>query len=272
MSQTVQSEKLQQLLNALSNAVKDLEKGENTAFYKALVQKLCIEIYELTTIFESSNASKTDIKPLVKIIKQEEILVQPVVETPAVEIKSEPVVIKKEPVVVTPEPVIVQEPIIEKVAPTTPSIEEVKLAPPVVETPKAVEPAKTEKEKPVKTINIKPSVNEKLSNGDDDDELSLNEKLSLNKQPVINIAEKSKDNPIADLTKAISISKKFEFIKGLFNGDGEKYKSTITYLQNATSREDALEHIRSTVKPNYDWSDNEELENELYTLIKRRFS
>ncbi len=270
MSQTVQSEKLHQLLNALSTAVKDLEKGENTAFYKALVQKLCIDIYELTVVLDPSNSVKTEVKSTIKIVKQEEILAEPVIESPKIETKLETVVAKKEPVVITPEPVVVHEPIIEKVAPTPPPVEVVKTTP-VIETPKIVETPKVEKEKPAKSINIKPSVNEKLSDGDDD-ELSLNEKLSMNKQPVINIAEKSKDNPIADLTKAISISKKFEFIKGLFNGDGETYKSTIAYLQNASSREDALEHIRTAVKPNYDWSDNEDLENELYALIKRRFS
>lgn len=268
MSQKASSEKLVQTLNALNHAVKEYEKGENHSFFTALIQKYCIELYELTLVENTNSKTVVEAKPQIKIVKQEEVLkeptksesaepVQPANEKP----KIEPVVeLKKETIEKTQESIITEKPI----APAPP-VSEIKVTPPIAETPKI------EKEKTIKVPAAKPSINDVLSN-DDEEELSLNAKLSMNKQPVINIAEKSKDNPISDLSKAISISKKFEFIKGLFNGDGESYKATISYLQNANSHEDALNYVNLSVKTTYNWSDDDELANELYNLIRRRFS
>lgn len=283
MKQKEQMDKMKQLVSAISKTVNELEKGENLSFYKSLLQKQSIELYEhaesLTTEGKSSTPSH------IKIVKQEEVL---------------------EPVK-TPEPIKIPEPVIEKVslkpvtiAPTEPKIEvtESVIIPPPVEIKMevVVEPPTPEPvieqstpviETPVAEIIEKPlppsapktppapkaqePVTTSLVDKKISDDVSLNAKLSMNKQPVVNIAEKSKETPIADLAKAISISKKFEFIKGLFDGDGEAYKATISALQSSGSYQEALSYIDTQVRSRYDWSDNEDLSNELTTLLKRRF-
>ena len=288
MKQKEQSDKLKQLLSSISKSVAELEKGDNVSFYKALLQKQSIELFELTETIDTSAVSSNTSH--IKIVKQEEILetvktpepvkiTEPVIEK--VSLKPEPMapsppkepiqekVIIPPPVEITPEPVIeppIPEPVIETPSPVieTPVVEKVEApiappAPPVPPTPPT--PPKTQEPTPTSIVDKKIS-----------DDVSLNAKLSMNKQPVVNIAEKSKETPIADLGKAIAISKKFEFIKGLFDGDGEAYKAAINALQNASSFDDAMSYIDSNVRSRYDWSDNEDLSAELLTLLKRRFS
>lgn len=291
MKQKEQSDKLKQLLSSISKSVAELEKGDNVSFYKALLQKQSIELYELTETIDASTVSSS--APHIRIVKQEEILEpvktpepvkipEPVIEK--VSLKPEPVapIPAKEPVqekVITPPPVeIIAELIIEPPAPEpiveipAPVIEtrvvetvEVPVSPPAPPVP----PAPVAPPTPPKAQEPAPTsiVDKKIS-----DDVSLNAKLSMNKQPVVNIAEKSKETPIADLAKAIAISKKFEFIKGLFDGDGEAYKAAISALQTSASYEDAVNYIDSQVRSRYDWSDNEDLSAELMTLLKRRFS
>jgi hypothetical protein len=107
---------------------------------------------------------------------------------------------------------------------------------------------------------------------EDNDQISLNEKLSKTKISTQNYAEKSKETPISDLLKAISISKKFEFINGLFDGNSEAYKTCINTIQNAESYESAIEYLEQDVLVNFNWDENEKLASELFLLIKRRFN
>ena len=234
MKQKEQLEKMKQNLNTISKAINELEKGDNVAFYKSLLQKQCIDLYEQADMLQTE--VKTSSTPHITIVKQEEVL--------------EPVKIQ--------EPVHTPEPVREKVSfkpeiKTSPIVEEKVILPPPVEihVPEPVipeiktviEPVIENSQIPEKDIPVAPVApvipiaekpSEKKPTVQDSkpaEDLSLNEKLSLNKQPVINIAEKSKETPIADLAKAISISKKFEFIKGLFAGDGESYKAAISKIQ-----------------------------------------
>ncbi len=105
----------------------------------------------------------------------------------------------------------------------------------------------------------------------DDQELSLNERLSKNKQPVMNFADKSNLTPITDLVKFIPIGKKFEFINGLFDGNADVYKSSLHTVQHASSYEQATEYLESNIIGPYDWNANEKLAAEFFGLIKRRF-
>jgi hypothetical protein len=274
MKQKEQLEKMKQNLNAISKAINELEKGDNVAFYKSLLQKQCIDLYEQADLLQTE--AKASPTPHITIIKQEEVLEPVKIQEPVItpepvrekvsfkpEIKTAPVVEKK---AIIPPPVEIQvpEPVIEEIQSVVePVIESVQI--PEIEIP--VTPAVPVIPKTEKPAEKKPLVQDTKPTED----LSLNEKLSLNKQPVINIAEKSKETPIADLAKAISISKKFEFIKGLFAGDGESYKAAIGSLQNAASYADAVMYIDTQVRSRYDWSENEALADEMLSLLKRRF-
>jgi hypothetical protein len=103
-------------------------------------------------------------------------------------------------------------------------------------------------------------------------DISINEKISKNKAPVINYADKSKEIPIKDLSKAISIGKKFEFINGLFDGNSDVYKTQINLLQNCNSYEEAISLLENEVVEKYEWEHNEKLAAEFFSLIRRRFN
>ncbi len=286
MKQKEQMDKMKQLLNAISKTIAELEKGDNVSFFKSLLQKQSIELYEHAESIATEGKSATP--PHIKIVKQEEILEttltpepakipEPVIEKvslkPVSTIPTEPIIEISEGAIIPPPVEIKTEVLIEPPAPL-PVIEQ---PAPVIETPvaeKIKEPA-AQPVPPTPPIPPAPKVQEPASTSLVDkkisDDVSLNAKLSMNKQPVVNIAEKSKETPIADLAKAISISKKFEFIKGLFEGDGESYKAAISALQLSASYNDAINYLDTQVRSRYDWSDNEDLSKELLTLLKRRF-
>ncbi|MDR2563843.1 MAG: hypothetical protein LBC98_07855 [Prevotellaceae bacterium] len=73
--------------------------------------------------------------------------------------------------------------------------------------------------------------------------------------------------PIADLTKAIAINEKFQFIKELFGGDFDRYAGTIKALNNAGSLGSAISYIDS----NFNWDKNNEATRRLIMLVRRRF-
>lgn len=105
----------------------------------------------------------------------------------------------------------------------------------------------------------------------DEDDLTVNEKISRTKQPVMNYAEKSNETPIQDLTKSISIGKKFEFINGLFNGNADAYKDCLANLQKQQSFQNAENYLEENVFTHYNWEENEKLAGEFFALLRRRF-
>jgi len=79
-----------------------------------------------------------------------------------------------------------------------------------------------------------------------------------------------KGSPIADLTTAIPIAKKFELIKNLFADDSENYKSAIQNINNATSLQQALD-ILENLNETFNWGENKDLSDDLTSLVHRRF-
>lgn len=268
----MQLEKIKVQVETINHALSELENGGSIAFFKALIQKTSIEMYELTSHLEHQDKQPEKSKPNIQIISQSEILknsnpekTEPLVpeiigqnhKTPAAE-PTEPVVELKHP-----EPVV--EKIIETPIQNTPVIE------PKLETQDVkASSIHIEISTPKTKIELKSNANNKPLLDPDDD--SLNAKLSKSIKPVINIVEKSKETPIKDLVKSISISKKFEFIKVLFNGNSEAYKLALNAVQNAGSYEEAIQYLQNNVTGQYDWTteESEELAHEFYGLLRRR--
>jgi hypothetical protein len=73
--------------------------------------------------------------------------------------------------------------------------------------------------------------------------------------------------PVADLSKAIAINEKFQFIKELFGGDSDLYVETIRALNNAGSLGAAISYIDS----HFSWDKNSEATRRLIMLLRRRF-
>lgn len=251
-------ERLRQLNSVLVQTIADAENDKNPGFFKESIKHQAIQLFETAQMLTATeNTVQTEVKAPVEI----KIIRQEAVEAP----KTQPVV-AEEPKVVVP----AEEP--PKSAPPVENVAEIKVeAPRQKEIKPAVEPVKPlqPSKKTFTPPPPPPSLNDKLDDEEDDE--TVNDKIAKGQKPVINVADKLKDTPIRDLAKSIAISKKFEFINDLFDGNSEAYKSCLSAIENSGSYENATSHIESVVMKSFNWDDNELLAAEFFALVKRRF-
>lgn len=94
---------------------------------------------------------------------------------------------------------------------------------------------------------------------------SLNEDITQAK-PVYNISSRLQTKPITNIQNAIGLNDKFLFINELFNGDADKYNSTIETLNNATHFNEAYNFLVE----NFQWDMDSELVQKILDLIRRK--
>jgi hypothetical protein len=85
------------------------------------------------------------------------------------------------------------------------------------------------------------------------------------------IADKLKQTPIKDLKSYIGLNKQFAFMSKLFNADEQLYEDAIARLNSFNSYEEATGFIQSELLPSLNWSDDEPLVSEFFTLVMRRY-
>lgn len=98
---------------------------------------------------------------------------------------------------------------------------------------------------------------------------SLNERL---KQSRIDLGDTLTEVPIRDLRKAIGVNDRFLFINELFRGDEAAYERSIKTINSFSIFPEAEYWIQRELKVKNAWDDSEELVQEFYRLVKRRFS
>lgn len=226
-------EQIKQLHQELGNLISEVQKSGDKAFFISAIQQNAISIYNKASGLNKKNENS---HPAQETLAEDKKAFVPFSQPAVVN----PPEIKKE--IVTPPLPLINIP--ESNANTTP-VEEKKSAP------------------AVKTI-VSDSRN-------DEEEISINERFSKGKVPVLNYAEKSKETPIKDLSKAISIGKKFEFINLLFAGNSDAYKNCINNIQNSDSYETAVTYLETEISNTPDWEENEKLGSEFFALVRRRF-
>lgn len=225
-------EQIKQLYEELGNLISEVQKSDDKNFFITAIQQNAISIYNKASgLNKKQEISQTVQEPITEDKKVLESYTEPVVVNPP-EIKKE---------IVVPPPI---RSIQDSNANTIPA-EEKKIAPSV----KAI-------------VTDPPS---------EEEEISINERFSKGKVPVLNYAEKSKETPIKDLSKAISIGKKFEFINLLFGGNSDAYKNCINNIQNSDSYETAVAYLEAEISNTPDWEENEKLGSEFFALVRRRF-
>mgnify|MGYP003664728416 FL=1 len=70
----------------------------------------------------------------------------------------------------------------------------------------------------------------------------------------------------------IGLNDRIAFVKNLFNNNQEDYNRVISQLNTLKSGDEAKNFINSMVKPDYNWSEKEELEIRFMEIIERKFS
>jgi hypothetical protein len=98
---------------------------------------------------------------------------------------------------------------------------------------------------------------------------SLNDKL---KQEKIELAHVLKDAPIKDLRKGIGVNDKFVFLNELFRGDEAMYERSIKTINSFHILPEAEYWMNRELKVKLGWSDNKEVVQHFYAVVRRRFS
>ncbi len=62
-------------------------------------------------------------------------------------------------------------------------------------------------------------------------------------QKVRDLTSKFDSQPLSDISDAIGVNDKFQYIKELFKGDGEKFMETIDFLNEVNSEEEAANYL-----------------------------
>jgi hypothetical protein len=70
----------------------------------------------------------------------------------------------------------------------------------------------------------------------------------------------------------IGLNDRIVFVKNLFEGSQEDFNRVISQLNTFKTEKEAKKFITKMVKPDYNWSEQEDLENRLITIIERRFA
>ena len=70
----------------------------------------------------------------------------------------------------------------------------------------------------------------------------------------------------------IGLNDRIAFVKKLFDGDQENYNRVVSQLNTFKSENDAKNFINKMVKPDYDWSEQEDLEIRFMEIIERKFA
>lgn len=201
---------------------------------------------EETQILEDQEKSKepepneTTKEPDLKALSfQEEILEepeQPVENTPEIKIP-------KSEIIVEPEPTPIEEP-------------------PIPQSTKESKTRKTTIQKITSPEKSKKVIGEQLGA----DKKSLYDLISGAKANQ-DIVSQYKKKPVTDIHKAVSLNDKIWFMKELFNGDAEIYKSYIDKLNVSNDLEQALDIITS----NFSWDSESRVVQKFLSIVSRRF-
>ena len=118
---------------------------------------------------------------------------------------------------------------------------------------KAVEPEKEKAPKAESHQEINSSLNEIFKDDSDD-----------------SLRKKFQKSPITNLKSNISIANKFEYISGMFDGDGKIYDEAITELNNCKSGEEAKSKLMEYAT-SFDWDLEDKSILKFVELVERRY-
>ena len=211
-------------------------------------------IQEERDLFSTAEVKqKLTSEPELKLEPKPEIIPEPVVVS-----EPEPVVISEpEPVVVSePEPVVISEP-----------------EPVVVSKPEPVvisEPEPVVVSEPVPEVETQTQILFQPQPEVKPQQRSLNDLFNEKKQEKQDLGEKFQQTKITDLTKAMSISDKFLFIRELFKNKSEEFSHAIHTLNNCKNIEEAFE-IMEGLKKQYFWDSTSSAYLALCDLVRRKY-
>lgn len=85
-----------------------------------------------------------------------------------------------------------------------------------------------------------------------------------------NAPKKSLNDKIRDDIQ-IGLNDRIAFVKNLFDGSQEDFNRVVSQLNSFKTEKEAKKFINKMVKPDYNWADNEEIEERFMTIVERKF-
>lgn len=70
----------------------------------------------------------------------------------------------------------------------------------------------------------------------------------------------------------IGLNDRIAFVKNLFDGSQEDFNRVVSQLNTIKTEKEAKKFINKMVKPDYDWTDKEELEERFISIVERKFT
>ncbi|MDG1039834.1 MAG: hypothetical protein P8H13_01625 [Polaribacter sp.] len=70
----------------------------------------------------------------------------------------------------------------------------------------------------------------------------------------------------------IGLNDRIAFVKNLFDGSQEEFNRVVSQLNSFKTEKDAKKFINKMVKPDYDWTSQEEYETRFFEIIERKFA
>ncbi len=106
---------------------------------------------------------------------------------------------------------------------------------------------------------------------------SLEEELkdTLAVDVVADLFEKAPSKSLHDALQkdiVIGLNDRITFVKNLFDGSQEDFNRVVSQLNTFKTEKEAKKFISKMVKPDYDWSEKEDLEERFMTIILRKFA
>jgi hypothetical protein len=101
-----------------------------------------------------------------------------------------------------------------------------------------------------------------------DDTISIEVAADLFEKPVV---KKSLNDQLQQNIQ-IGLNDRIAFVKNLFNGSQEEFNRVVSQLNTLKTEKEAKKFVNKMVKPDYDWSNQEEYEERLFALIERKFA
>jgi hypothetical protein len=85
-----------------------------------------------------------------------------------------------------------------------------------------------------------------------------------------NAPKKSLNDKIRDDIQ-IGLNDRIAFVKNLFGGSQEDFNRVVSQLNSFKTEKEAKKFINKMVKPDYNWSDNEDIEQRFMSIVERKF-
>ncbi len=103
------------------------------------------------------------------------------------------------------------------------------------------------------------------------DTVSLEETEKLFETKKGEVQQLSLNDKLLNSSIQIGLNDRIAFVNDLFNFSQSEFNQVLSRLNSCKNKQEALNYIHYTVKPNYNWNGKEELEERFILIIERKF-